>query len=95
LEVESVGRQPEKKQWNQIYVFFVFSVLKILGKKGKPLTPKAVTKLYTNPPDEQRGVEYDLENCRAKWFFEQVRNDDDDNLSKKKTRSLHNDPCIP
>ena len=51
-------------------LFFVFSILKTLKeKKRKPLTLKAVTRLYTNPPNEQRGVEYDLENCRAKWFF--------------------------
>lgn len=42
----------------------VFSILTTLEKS---LTPKAVTRLYTNPPDEQREVEYDLENYRAKW----------------------------
>jgi hypothetical protein len=60
LEVESVGRQNGGTK----SIFFCVFNSKDQGKMGKPQTPKAVTKLYTNPSDEQRGVEYDLENCR-------------------------------
>ena len=58
-------------------------------KKEKPLTPKAVTRLYTIPPDEQRGVEYDQENCRAKWVEQSEMED------FETTRPPHNDPYIP
>ena len=84
MKIDSVG----KENGGAKAIFFVLSILKALLIK-EPQTPKAATRLYTNPPDEQRGVEYDPENYRAKWY------EQSETMISKKTRSPHIDPCIP
>jgi hypothetical protein len=53
-----------------LLILLVFSILANLKEKSKPLTPKAVTRLYTvnytnDPPDEQQEVECDLKNLNC------------------------------
>ena len=59
-------------------------------EKEKPLTPKAVTRFHTNPPDEHLGIEYDLENCPAKWFEQSEMK-----ISKQKKRHAHLITSLP